>query len=250
MPSNLRNNNNNTANDEAQAVRQRYARRAENPALAWRYHRLNPAALWPAQERERALAAGLWRYCEQDLSRLAALRLLEVGCGSGGNLWELQRLGLQPNNLFGVELLHERHAAARALLPPQVTLWAGDALQLDLPSAHFDLVLQSTVFSSLLDEHFQTQLAQAMWRWLKPGGCIIWYDFTVNNPRNADVCGWPLKRIQALFPEGKLQAQRLTLAPPLARAAACIHPRLYTVLNTLPWLRTHVLAWIKKNQSP
>ncbi len=232
--------------DEADAVRQRYARRTQNAALQWRYHRLNPAALWPAQERERALASGLWRFCGQDLTRLSTLRLLEVGSGGGGNLLDLLRLGLQAHNLFGVELLPERHAQARVLLPQAVTLWSGDALQLNVPDAHFDLVLQSTVFSSLLDANFQTQLAQAMWRWLKPGGCIVWYDFTVNNPRNPDVQGVPLKRVQAMFPQGNLQAQRLTLAPPLARTLSRIHPALYTAFNALPWLRTHVLAWIQK----
>jgi len=43
-----------------------------------------------------------------------------------------------------------------------------------------------------------------------------------------------------------VQAQRLTLAPPLGRAVARMHPALWTLLNTLPWLRTHVLAWVKK----
>ena len=233
--------------NEVQAVRERYARRAIDHSLAWRYHRLNPAALWPAQERERALARGLLEHCGQDLQRLAALRVLEVGCGSGGNLLDLQRLGLQPHNLYGVELLQERHAAARALLPPAVTLWQGDALTLDLPAAHFDLVLQSTVFSSLLDADFQSRLAQAMWRWLKPGGCIVWYDFTVNNPRNPDVRGVPLARVRSLFPNGQFKAERLTLAPPIARAVSRIHPCLYPVFNSLPWLRTHVLAWIQKN---
>lgn len=235
------------ADNEVHAVRQRYAQRLEDPELAWRYHRLNPAALWPAQERERALAQGLRKHCGPDVGRLATLRLLEVGCGSGGNLLDLQRLGLQPHNLYGVELLQERHDVARALLPPAVTLWCGDALALDLPGEHFDLVLQSTVFSSLLDADFQSRLAQAMWRWLKPGGFIIWYDFTVNNPRNPDVRGVPLKRIRALFPDGQFHVQRLTLAPPIARALARINPSLYTVFNSLPWLRTHVLAWIKKD---
>ena len=42
------------------------------------------------------------------------------------------------------------------------------------------------------------------------------------------------------------QTQRLTLAPPLARWAVKIHPSVYTLLNTLPVLRTHLLAWIVK----
>ena len=41
-------------------------------------------------------------------------------------------------------------------------------------------------------------------------------------------------------------AQRLTLAPPLARPLCALSPALYTVFNALPWLRTHVLAWVHK----
>ena len=115
-----------------------------------------------------------------------------------------------------------------------------------MPDASQDLVLQATVFSSLLDDAFQQQLAGAMWRWVRPGGGVLWYDFVYDNPRNPDVRGVPLARIQALFPQGRVQAERVTLAPPLARALCRIHPGLYPVFNTVPWLRTHVLAWVRK----
>jgi hypothetical protein len=107
-------------------------------------------------------------------------------------------------------------------------------------------VLQSTVFSSLLDDAFQQRLADTMWSWLKPGGAVVWYDFTVDNPRNRDVRGVPLARVRQLFPKARIAAQRVTLAPPLARALCRVHPALYTVFNTLPPLRTHLLAWVAK----
>ena len=76
---------------------------------------------------------------------------------------------------------------------------------------------------------------------------MLWYDFTVDNPRNRDVRGVPLPRVHTLFPHGHVQAQRLTLAPPIARAVSRVHPGLYTWFNALPVLRTHVLAWIAKD---
>ena len=48
-------------------------------------------------------------------------------------------------------------------------------------------------------------------------------------------------------PEGWLQVQRVTLAPPIARRVCRLHPSLYTVFNTIPLLRTHLLAWITKS---
>ncbi|MDP3613124.1 MAG: class I SAM-dependent methyltransferase, partial [Rubrivivax sp.] len=155
-------------------------------------------------------------------------------------------LGFVAEHLQGIELLPERLAQARAQLPPALQLLAGDASQAPIAPASQDIVYASTVFSSLLDSGFQHQMAQAMWSWLKPGGAVLWYDFTVNNPRNPDVRGVPLLRLQTLFPQGRLSHHRVTLAPPLARAVCRVHPALYGVFNTLPLLRTHVLAWVEK----
>jgi SAM-dependent methyltransferase len=225
---------------EPAAVRERYARRA---AVDARYSLLRPDVWQLVQERQRVLLAMLVRHGCTDL---AALRLTEVGCGGGGNLLELLRLGFTPEHLHGIELLPERHAHARAVLPAALPLTLGDASLASVPAASQDLVLQSTVFSSLLDNAFQQQMADAMWTWLKPGGAVLWYDFTVNNPRNPDVRGVPLARVRALFPLGRIDARRVTLAPPIARAVCRLQPGLYTVFNALPLLRTHLLAWIEK----
>jgi SAM-dependent methyltransferase len=228
--------------DEAQAVRARYARRlSQNPRQDPRYSLLNPAALCAFQERQRALMRLFKRLGWLDLCEI---KVLEVGCGHGGNLQELLRLGFAPENLKGIELLPERFAAARAALPTAVHLYEGDALALDLSDESFDVVYVSTVFSSLLNDAFQAQLAAAMWRWAKPGGGVLWYDFTYNNPRNPDVRGVPIARVRELFPHGHLHANRITLAPPIARAVTQLHPALYGVFNMLPLLRTHVLAWV------
>jgi SAM-dependent methyltransferase len=219
---------------------ERYARRQAGD----RYSLLRPDVWQSVQERQRAM---LRLFGRAGLADLAALRLLEVGCGAGGNLLELLRMGFAPEHLCGIELLPERFAQARRVLPSALTLVEGDALAADVPAQSQDIVFVSTVFSSLLDDAFQQRLAEAMWRWLKPGGAVLWYDFTVNNPRNPDVRGVPLARLKALFPQGQVQARRVTLAPPLARAVCRAHPALYGVFNALPLLRTHVLAWIVKS---
>lgn len=225
--------------DEARAVTERYARRGATD----RYSLLRPDVLQTVQERQRALVALL---CAAGITDVSALRLLEVGCGSGGNLIELLRLGFEPAHLSGVELLPDRCAEARARLPVSLALHMGDALEADISYASQDIVFASTVFSSLLDESYRQRLANAMWAWVKPGGAVLWYDFTVNNPRNPDVRGVPLSRLRELFPQGRITHRRVTLAPPLARAVVRVHPSLYGVFNALPLLRTHVLVWIAK----
>ena len=225
---------------ETEAVVERYARRAGADS---RYSLLRPDVWQTVQERQRAM---LRLFVRHGLTDLSALHLLEVGCGSGGNLLELLRLGMRPEHLSGAELLPERLAQARAALPAALVLHGGDATALDLPPASKDIVFVSTVFSSLLDDAFQQQMADAMWRWVRPGGGVLWYDFTVNNPANRDVRGVPLARLRRLFARGRIDADRVTLAPPIARCVVRVHPSLYTVFNSLPWLRTHLLAWIAK----
>jgi len=225
---------------ELQAVVERYARR---PMRDNRYDPLRPEVWQSLQERQRAM---LSLFHTAGLADLSALRLLEVGCGAGGNLLELLRLGFAPEHLAGIDLLSERVARARHVLPAAVRLETRDAITAPVPDASLDVVYVSTVFSSLLDDATQRRLADAMWRWLRPGGSVLWYDFTFDNPRNADVRGVPLKRVRELFAHGALQARRVTLAPPLARAVCRVHAGAYTVFNAIPWLRTHVLAWITK----
>src|SRR5450755_854497 len=108
---------------ETNAVRERYARRPV-AALDPRYQMLNPAVWQSVQERQRATLRLLARVAPHDLSQL---ELLEVGCGSGGNLLELLRLGFDAGNLSGIELLEDRHAQARHALPAALRLTLGDA---------------------------------------------------------------------------------------------------------------------------
>ena len=219
---------------ELEQIAERYSRRDAGD----RYSLLRPEVWQMWQERQRALLKLLAQRPRRPADWLAT----EVGCGAGGNLLDLLRIGLRPAHLTGIELLPERLAAARAALPESVRLLAGDASAADVPAASQDLVLQYTVFSSILDDALQQRVADAMWSWLKPGGAVVWYDFTVNNPRNADVRGVPLARVRELFPHGHFTARRITLAPPLARAL----PAAYPLLNLLPFLRTHRLVLIEK----
>lgn len=224
---------------EADLVAERYARRRADDL----YSVLRPEVWLAMQERQRVLLRMLAHHADR---RLEALRVLEIGCGSGSNLQELMRLGFDPANLVGNELLPERVAAARRSLPAVTEVHAGDALQLPFADGSFDIVYQSTVFTSLLDDDFQQRLAQRMWRWVRPGGAVLWYDFVFDNPNNKDVRGVPLSRVRDLFPQGRIDARRVTLAPPISRRAVRLHPLLYPLLNSLPLLRSHVLCWVEK----
>lgn len=226
---------------ELEAIRARYARRAAAPDDRYAPHQ--PEVLARVRERQQAMAALLQAHGR---AGWAGLDIVEVGCGAGGNLQELISLGADPARLMGNDLLEDRLAQARARLPAAVRLAGGDACALPIAPASVDIVLQFTVFSSILDRGLQERLAAAMWRWLRPGGAVLWYDFVVDNPANRDVRGVPRARTQALFPGARIDARRITLAPPLARRLVKLHPALYGLFNRIPLLRTHDLSWIAK----
>ena len=227
---------------ETLAVVERYARRRQLGL----YSILRPEVIRGTQEWQCALLDMLRTRggcTDVDLKRL---KLVDVGCGYGGHLLDFLRFGFLPENLTGIELLAERLEGARGKLPAAITLHHGDASTANLPDGSQDFVFQSVVFSSLLDDGFQRELADRMWRWVRPGGAVLWYDFMVDNPRNPDVRGVPRRRIQTLFPEGRMTVRRVTLAPPISRRVCRISPAAYGLFNALPFLRTHLLCWIAK----
>ncbi len=198
------------------------------------------------QERQRAIAHLFRQLGWLDLKQR---RLLEVGCGSGINLLEFLRLGFAPQHLAGVEMRPERLALARRVLPKSIKLHGGDASFLDIAPASLDIVFQATVFSSLPDTEARIRLAETIWPWVKPGGGVLWYDRLINDHRQPEVRGLPMRHIRRLFPEGQLQSRRVTLTPNVARTVCRISPRLYPLLNAIPQLRTHALVWIGKGHS-
>jgi ubiquinone/menaquinone biosynthesis C-methylase UbiE len=228
--------------NEVEDIRARYERRNARGVSA-RYDALQPAEYMSSQEKYRAIIRWI-RAC--GLAPLEDKRLLEVGCGTGNDLLEFIQLGFEPSNLTGCELIEERIDRARGRLPTSVELHLGDAAQAGLPAESFEIVYQSTVFTSILDDSAQERLATKMWGLVKSGGGVLWCDFVYDNPRNPDVRGVSLKRVRNLFPDGSMRSWRVGLAPPISRVVTRLHPGLYTLANAVPLLRTHILCWIEK----
>lgn len=227
--------------DDAAAMAARYARRA---SVAARDRASLPVVQCMLLERRRAVQRLLLRRGWHDASQR---RVVEIGCGDGGNLKHLLTLGFAACNLAGIDVLPERVVLARAALPSEVALSTGDAATAAIAPESQDLVLQFTVFSSLLHTASRQRMAAAMWSWLRPGGAVLSYDFAFASPGNPDVRKLTLSELKELFPSGLVKhVEPVTLAPPLARVLCRISPSLYGPVNRAPWLRTHRLVWIEK----
>jgi SAM-dependent methyltransferase len=231
------------AEGEEARIRAAYAKRQREDE---RYSRFNSAHLFIAQERERRLLLVLKRL---GFLPLHGKKILEIGCGTGHWLREFIIWGARPENITGVELLGERVAEARQLLPKAVCLQCGNATRLSFATATFDLVLQSMVFTSVLDPDTKQQIASEMLRVVKHDGLILWYDYHVNNPWNPDVRGVKKQEIYRLFSNCRIALQRITLAPPLARLLAPYSWFACDLFTRVPMLCTHYLGVIQKGQA-
>ncbi len=228
---------------EEKRIREAYARRRSGSL----YSRFNRAYLFMVQEREQCFLRLLARY---GFAQLKTKKILEIGCGNGDLLRDFIKWGARPDNLFGIDLIPDRVAEAINVCPKTVKIRQGNAAALQFPDELFDVVLQSTVFTSVLDGSMKRQIAAEMCRVLKPTGLILWYDYHMDNPKNPDVKGVKLQEIGALFPKCEVRMKRITLAPPIARRFASYSWLLCYFLSKIPWLCTHYIGVIRKPSYP
>jgi SAM-dependent methyltransferase len=225
---------------ESARIQRVYAARARVPSR--NDSLFEPGNLFIAQERARLFLRELGR---QGGPSLGERDILEIGCGTGAWLRELIHFGARPERVTGVDLLPDRVAEARLRLPAAVELAEGDGAHTRFSDASFDVVLQSTVFSSILEPAVRREVAREMLRLVRPGGLIVWYDARVDSPTNPHFVGVSRREIGQLFPGCHLRLRSLTLAPPLARRLAPLSLLACQLLAAVPLLRTHYLAFIR-----
>jgi ubiquinone/menaquinone biosynthesis C-methylase UbiE len=222
-------------------LRKEYADRRKRFDGIRYYSSMKPANLFAVHQRQRAMAAMFSRHGKEDLSDL---RFLEIGCGNGGVMLELISLEAAPEKIFGLDLLKDRLLEAGRRIP-SCPLANADGRSLPFRANAFDVVLQFTAFSSILDDTARRSMAAEMLRVLKPGGLILWYDFWLN-PVNRQTKGIRKPEIRSLFPGCSFEFRKITFAPPVAKKILPISWILCSVMEKLKLFNTHYLAGIRK----
>lgn len=177
---------------------------------------------------------------------LGSRRILDVGTGGGGDIAMLVGLGANPALCSGIDLMPERIEAARRRYAT-IDFRVGNAEQLDYPDGEFDIVVLSTIISSILDESIRRSVAVEIDRVLKPGGAVLWYDMRYPSPRNLNVRPVSRREIRRLFPELRGPLRTVTLLPPIARRLSIATSILYPLLAGVPFLRSHLLGLLAKS---
>lgn len=223
--------------DEIEEIKKRYEARKTNLNQS-KYDSENFYTNSIIGERELIYKQIITKYFKQ----LNTLKILEIGAGTGGNLNAFIKFGIPANHIIANELIKERINVLKLKYPESIII-EGNALDIN-EDYKFDVVFQSTVFTSILDDEFKKKLANKMLDLTNQNGIIIWYDFIYNNPKNKDVKGVTKKEIKQLFAAAsKIHFYSVTLAPPIGRRVG----KLYAIINKLfPFLRSHVIAVIEK----
>jgi SAM-dependent methyltransferase len=226
--------------DDITRLRDEYQNREHRLAGRDLYSWFSAAHLFAIQQRQRAILAVLKKHC---LPSFSNLQILEMGCGDGGVLREFLAFGVLPRNLYGVDLLSERLNCAHQSLPGSNFVHA-DGQSLPFPWHSFDVVMQYTAISSILDAKIRLNICTDMLRVLKPGGLILSYDFWLN-PVNPQTHGIRPVEIRHLFPGCHFEFHRITLAPPIARKLVPVSWLFCSVLEKLKVFNTHYLVAIQ-----
>lgn len=229
------------AKQESLRIQAEYERR-ESEIDGDLYAPWRPGEMLMLSERKR-VAASLLRRLGKFPER--GSRCLEIGYGKIGWLADLISWGLLETDLHGIELDPRRALKAQDALPA-ADLKVGDATKLAWGDRFFDLVIVSTVFSSILDDEFRQLIATEIERVLKPDGAVVLYDIRVNNPRNKNLKRLGLREVNRLFSNFRYNARSLTLAPPISRPVARLSWVFATLLSGIPFLRTHRLTVLTK----
>lgn len=232
----------NNQNPDLRRLQEEYLRRAAEQKTHDLYSPGNPAHNWMISDRRKNILDGLSKF---GFGNLDDLRIMELGCGSGGVIKEFIQYGASPHRLFGVDLLLDRLEHATGEIKKSNWINANGQC-LPFQDECFDLLLQFTAFSSILDPEIKKDMAVEMMRVLKPGSYILWYDF-VWNPTNQQTRGINLKEIERLFSGCDIFPSRITLAPPLTRILVPRFAGLANWLSLLKILNSHLLVWIKKS---
>ena len=225
---------------EAERIAGVYRDQAQGGGSRWDLR--NPGNRAILAERRELMSRILRR---QGWLPLADRRVLEVGCGGGGELAYLLNLGASAPRLVGVDLLPQRIEAARKAFP-DLDFRVANAERLEFADGSFDLVLAFTLFTSILDATMASNVASEVRRVLRPGGALLYYDFRYDSPANRNVRGLGAARVRALFPGFVGELHTVTVIPPLARRLGPLTTAGYRLLASVPPLRSHLLGLLVK----
>lgn len=216
--------------------------RPDSRDRSYTWHPRNPISVFYRQAQERMII-DLFNVADINLENMVSL---DVGCGTGGFLRFLSSLGSLPEHLNGIDLMSYRIQQAKCSSPEAIKYIIGNAETLPYNDQSFDLISQFTVFSSILNTDMRVNVAREIYRVLKGGGNILWYD--MKTASTSTTRGIEADEIKRLFPNCSINYMTRCHSPYISRFAKRSH-LLCEFIELLPGKKTHLLALLQKSTS-
>lgn len=214
----------------------------ERKSLKIDYSFVLPQNYYFVSSREKIFISSLLKYFGTDYSDL---KVLDLGFGSGNDILNLIKAGFKVENISGVEVIEERFQYVKSIIP-NADLKLNNGFNIPFEDNKFDLVIQSTVFSSILNPESRNKLANEIIRVLKPKGKVFFYDIRFNNPWNKNVIKMDKDEINRIFPNGVKNFNYVTLNPIVVRKIASKSIILCELLEKIPLFCSHYYTVIEK----
>lgn len=214
----------------------------ERKSLKIDYSFVLPQNYYLVSSREKIFISSLLKYFGTDYSDL---KVLDLGFGSGNDIFNLIKAGFKVENISGVEVIEERFQYVKSIIP-NADLKLNNGFNIPFEDNKFDLIIQSTVFSSILNPESRAKLANEMIRVLKPKGKVFFYDIRFNNPWNKNVVKMDKDEINRIFKNEVKRFNAVTLNPILVRKIASGSIILCELLEKVPFFCSHYYTIIEK----
>jgi ubiquinone/menaquinone biosynthesis C-methylase UbiE len=176
------------------------------------------------------------------------LMAVDLGAGEGNDVGRLRQALGSSACLVAVDV---RAAALRGLRSAgaPVDLVAAHASRLPFRDRSVDLLLQSTMLSSVLSAGRRKAIYAEVRRVLGPGGLFVSLDMRYANPGNPHIRPVRRSELRRGFSGWPAGARSLILAPPLQRALGRVSPRLVAAAEPIPFLRSHLMFWARRPET-
>ena len=139
---------------EIERIKGVYEKRKEQiPSFVYSF--FNDTNLYFVQGRDKEILKVLKSY---NATSLDNKKVLDIGCDTGKELINLIRYGANPTNLYGIDVLEDRIETAQRL-SPNIHFLCLDASEIPYEDSSFDIVIQFTVFTSILDDQMKKNIA-------------------------------------------------------------------------------------------
>lgn len=220
------------------------------------------ASLSPNGSQKRNLYLhGITTYASQKALSIISKNgvIVDFGCGTGRIV---RFFGKRGHRVFGMDITPEMLEEAKKIgIPPDSKLMLIDGINIPLESQSVNLIWVCGVlrFSLLIENPVYRQIADEMFRVLKPGGFVFNVEMYVDQPfevfiRDFEDAGFCTKQMKVLQRYGGplerfAQASWLPLSLVVPAARLCAYYRYHFDYVTKPHngLRDYLFVWHKEN---